>query len=91
MPAVVLVEMLAQVGGLAAGAPVQGAPATPLRLRVAALGPLKPLPARPGPAPGPKPGRGWPDAWAACSSIEGEVTADGLVVAAGSVTLAATG
>lgn len=90
VPAVVLVEMLAQVGGLAAGAPVQGAPATPLRLRVAALGPFKfPAAARPG---------AWLEARARVAGrlggmfkIEGEVTADGLVVATGSVTLAATG
>ena len=43
VPAVILVEMLAQVGGLAAGARGDAAerPAPPLRLRVAALGPFK--------------------------------------------------
>ena len=42
VPAVILVEMIAQVGGLAAGAPdLQDAAAAPLRLRVAALGPFR--------------------------------------------------
>jgi 3-hydroxymyristoyl/3-hydroxydecanoyl-(acyl carrier protein) dehydratase len=147
VPAIVLVEMLAQVGGLAAGAPAAGAsvggasvagapvagapgagapgagapgagasgagasgagapgagasgtgasgtgapgagaPAAPLRLRVAALGPFKfPGAARPG---------AWLEARARVAGrlggiykIEGEVTADGQVVASGSVTLA---
>lgn len=88
VPAVVLVEMLAQVGGLAAGAPTEAAATEPLRLRVAALGPFK------------FPGAAGPGAWLEARArvagrlggmfkIEGEVTADGVVVAAGSVTLAA--
>src|SRR5690349_16277580 len=49
VPAVVLVEMLAQVGGLAAANAPAADGARPLRLRVAALGPFKfPGAARPG-------------------------------------------
>jgi 3-hydroxyacyl-[acyl-carrier-protein] dehydratase len=87
VPAVILVEMLAQVGGLAAAAPA-GAEASeePVRLRVAGIGPFKfPAAARPGDAL---------DVVARVAGklgglykIEGEVTADGRVVATGSVTL----
>src|SRR5258705_4875814 len=41
VPAVILVEMLAQAGGLAAGAPRAGEPQNPIALRVAGLGALK--------------------------------------------------
>jgi 3-hydroxyacyl-[acyl-carrier-protein] dehydratase len=83
VPAIVLVEMLAQVGGLAAAT----ADAAEPRLRVAALGPFKfPGAARPG---------AWLEARARVTGrlgplikIEGEVTADGTLVASGSVTLA---
>jgi 3-hydroxyacyl-[acyl-carrier-protein] dehydratase len=83
VPAIILVEMLAQIGGLAAASPEAG----PLRLRVAALGPFKfPGAARPG---------AWLEARARIAGrlgsmfkIDGEVTADGELVAAGSVTLA---
>jgi 3-hydroxyacyl-[acyl-carrier-protein] dehydratase len=88
VPAVILVEMVAQVGGLAAGAPRdQPAEAPPVRLRVAALGPFKfPNPAAPG-------ARLIVDArlagtFAGLHRIEGAVTADGRVVAEGSLTLA---
>jgi 3-hydroxyacyl-[acyl-carrier-protein] dehydratase len=86
VPAIILVEMLAQMGGLAAGAPVGGVE-RPLRLRVAGLGPFKfPAAARPG---------AWLEARARVAGklgglfkIDGDVTADGEVVAIGSVTLA---
>ena len=87
MPAVILVEMLAQVGGLAAAAPTgAAAPREPVRLRVAGLGPFKfPAAARPGEAL---------DVVARVAGklgglykIEGEVTADGRVVATGRLTL----
>ena len=87
VPAVILVEMLAQVGGLAAGAPRDGGPAAPLQLRVAGLGPFK-FPAGAGPG-------AYLEARARAAGrlggmfkIEGEVTADGQLVAVGSVTLA---
>jgi len=87
VPAIILVEMLAQVGGLAAAAPSLEGGQEPLRLRVAGLGPFKfPGPARPG---------AWLVARARVAGrmgslykIEGEVTADEQVVASGSVTLA---
>ena len=87
VPAIILVEMLAQVGGLAAGTPTEGAAVAPLQLRVAGFGPFKfPAAARPG---------AWLEARARVAGrlgglfkIEGDVTADGLVVASGSVTLA---
>ena len=90
MPAVVLVEMIAQAGGLAAGAPSGpgASSAQPLRLRVAGLGPFKfPRAAAPG---------AQLDVQVRVAGhlgglykIEGEVTADGQLVAAGSVTLGA--
>jgi 3-hydroxyacyl-[acyl-carrier-protein] dehydratase len=86
VPAIILIEMLAQTGGIAAAAPVDGAQ-SPQQLRVAAVGPFK-----------------FPAAAAAGAmleararvagrlgllfKIEGDVTADGIVVASGSVTLA---
>jgi 3-hydroxyacyl-[acyl-carrier-protein] dehydratase len=87
VPAIILVELVAQVGGLAAGAPGPGEEARPLRLRVAAIGPFKfPSAARPGARL---------EASARVSGslgglhkIDGTVTADGIVVAAGSLTLA---
>jgi 3-hydroxymyristoyl/3-hydroxydecanoyl-(acyl carrier protein) dehydratase len=88
VPAIILVEMIAQAGGLAAGAPQdRSAGAGPLRLRVAALGPFKfPSAAAPG-------ARLIVDAriagtFAGLHKIEGEVTAAGRVVAEGSLTLA---
>jgi 3-hydroxyacyl-[acyl-carrier-protein] dehydratase len=87
VPAVILVEMLAQAGGLAAGAPRQGEPAAPIALRVAGLGPFKfPSAARAGDTL---------DASARVVGqlgdlykIEGEVTVAGRTVAAGAVTMA---
>jgi 3-hydroxyacyl-[acyl-carrier-protein] dehydratase len=87
VPAVILVELLAQVGGLAAGAPAEGEEGRPLQLRVAGLGPFKfPAAAAPG---------SYLEARArvlgrlgGLYKIEGEVTADGRTVAIGSVTLA---
>ena len=85
VPAIILVEMLAQIGGLAAAIP--DTDQRPIRLRVAAIGPFKfPAAARPDT---------WLEARARVSGhlgsmykIDGDVTADGEVVAVGSVTLA---
>lgn len=86
VPAVILVEMLAQTGGLAA-AGSERADAVPLQLRVAAFGPFKfPAAAVPGQlleARARVSGR-----LGTLVKIDGEVTADGRVVATGSVTLA---
>jgi 3-hydroxyacyl-[acyl-carrier-protein] dehydratase len=84
VPAVVLVELLAQVGGLAAASDDSRNP--PLRLRVAAFGGFK-FPAAAGPgallvATATVRGRLGP-----LVRVEGEVTADGRVVAIGSLTL----
>ncbi len=87
VPAVILVEMVAQAGGLAAGAPREGESPRTLQLRVAAIGAFKfPAPARPGAvleASARVVGR-----MGALYKIEGNVTADGSVVASGSLTLA---
>jgi 3-hydroxyacyl-[acyl-carrier-protein] dehydratase len=87
VPAIILVELLAQVGGLAAGSAGKGGRAAPLRLRVAGLGPFK-FPAAAGPG-------AWLEARAHIAArlgvmikIEGEVTSNGQLVAVGSVTLA---
>lgn len=87
VPACILIELLAQVGGLAAGTDPAVAADGPLQLRVAAFGPCK----FPGAA-----GAGVVlDATArvvgrlgSLVKVEGEVTADGVLVAAGGVTLA---
>lgn len=87
VPAVILIELLAQTGGIAAASTADGPGGAPLQLRVAAVGPFK-FPAaavanqlleararvvgRLGPM----------------IKIEGDVTADGRLVAAGSLTLA---
>ena len=87
VPAIILVEMVAQIGGLAAGVPSPGEEPRPLHLRVAAIGPFKfPAAARPG-------ARLEASARVAGSlgglyKIDGAVTADGIVVASGSLTLA---
>lgn len=86
VPAVILIELLAQTGGLAAAAPPDGTAAAPLQLRVAAIGPFKfPAAASAGATL---------DARATVAArmgklikIEGTVTADGIIVAAGSITL----
>jgi 3-hydroxyacyl-[acyl-carrier-protein] dehydratase len=87
VPAIILVELVAQTGGLAAGAPRAGEPNGPIALRVVALGPFKfPAAARPG------------DMLevrarvvgeiGSLYKVEGEVAASGRAVATGSVTLA---
>lgn len=86
VPAIVLVELLAQTGGLAAYADPADA-VEGRRMRVAAFGGFKfPGAARPGAqldASARVVGR-----VAGMIKIEGEVTADGVVVATGSLTLA---
>ncbi|MEO7274821.1 MAG: FabA/FabZ family ACP-dehydratase [Vicinamibacterales bacterium] len=91
VPAVILVEMIAQVGGLAVGAPADPtATSEPARLRVAALGPFRFNGAvRPG-------ARLTIDArvlgrFGGLFKVEGRVHADGVLVADGSVTLGTAG
>jgi 3-hydroxyacyl-[acyl-carrier-protein] dehydratase len=88
VPAIILVEMLAQVGGLAAGAPADPDRATPVRLRVAGLGPFK-FPAAAGPGALLEARARVAGKLGGLYKIEGDVTADGRIVATGSVTLAA--
>ena len=90
VPAVILVEILAQTGGLAAGAPRPGEPQMPIALRVAGLGPFK--------FPGAAQAGDILEARArvvgrigGLYKIEGDVTASGRPVATGSVTLARVG
>jgi 3-hydroxyacyl-[acyl-carrier-protein] dehydratase len=89
VPAVMLVEMIAQLGGVAAGAPrapsVAGAP---LRLRVAAFGPFK-FPAAATPGAVLDVDAQVSGALGGLYKIEGRVTDGARVVAIGSVTLGA--
>jgi 3-hydroxyacyl-[acyl-carrier-protein] dehydratase len=87
VPAVILIELLAQTGGLAAAAPKPDSSAPPLQLRVAAVGPFK-FPAAAGAdqtleAIATVAGR-----IGGLIKIEGTVTADGILVATGTLTLA---
>jgi 3-hydroxyacyl-[acyl-carrier-protein] dehydratase len=87
VPAIVLIELLAQTGGLAAGTPRPGEPHVPRALRVAAVDGFR-FPAACGAdvtlqATARVIGR-----MGGLFKIEGVVTADGVVVAKGSVTLA---
>jgi 3-hydroxyacyl-[acyl-carrier-protein] dehydratase len=86
VPAIVLIELLAQTGGLAAGAG-EAVIGRPVQLRVAAVGSFKfQASATAGAlleASARVAGR-----MGALYKVEGEVTADGRVVATGSVTLA---
>jgi 3-hydroxyacyl-[acyl-carrier-protein] dehydratase len=86
VPAVILIELLAQTGGLAAAAPPPGAPAAPLQLRVAAVGPFK-FPAAAGAGATLEARARVAGRMGGLIKIEGTVTADGVLVAAGSVTL----
>lgn len=87
IPAVVLVELLAQTGGLAAGAPGSGAEPRPLQLRVAALGPFK-FPSAAGPGVTLEAVARVVGTLGGLYKIEGDVRAAGVVVATGSITLA---
>jgi len=94
VPAVILVEMVAQAGGLAAGtvglaagAPREGDAPRTLQLRVAAIGPFKfPAAARPGAVL--EASARVVGSLGALYKVDGTVTADGIFVAVGSLTLA---
>jgi 3-hydroxyacyl-[acyl-carrier-protein] dehydratase len=81
VPAIVLVELLAQTGGLAAGSTAGSA------LRVAAFGGFK-FPRAAGPGVTLEATARVAGRMGGLFKIEGEVTADGQVVATGSLTLA---
>jgi len=88
VPACILLELLAQTGGLAAGSTIDSR--TPVQLRVAAVGQCKfPSAARSGAlleASARVVGQLGP-----LFKVDGTVTADGVVVASGGVTLARVG
>jgi 3-hydroxyacyl-[acyl-carrier-protein] dehydratase len=85
IPAVVLVELLAQTGGLAAAS--GAADAAPLAMRVAAYGAFK-FPHGAGPGVTLEATARVAGRMGGLYKIDGEVTADGVVVATGSLTLA---
>ena len=84
VPAVILIELLAQTGGIAAAGVESGAPR---QLRVAAIGPFK-FPAAAGAGQTLEAHARVAGRLGAMIKIEGEVRADGRVVATGSLTLA---
>ena len=88
VPAIILIEMLAQTGGIAAasGEVEEGGP--PLQLRVAAVGPFK-FPSAAGAGVTLEATARVAGRMGGLVKIEGDVTADGRPVAIGSVTLAA--
>jgi 3-hydroxyacyl-[acyl-carrier-protein] dehydratase len=87
VPAIILVELLAQTGGIAATPAAAGRPAALAQLRVAALGPFK-FPAAAGVDATLEARARVAGRMGGLIKIEGTVTADGVLVASGSVTLA---
>jgi len=87
VPAVMLIEMLAQAGGIAAAATADATMRAPVQLRVAAVGPFK-FPAAAGPGQLLEARARVAARLGPLIKIEGEVTADGRIVATGSLTLA---
>ena len=85
VPAIILIEMLAQTGGIAAASADPAS--TVLGLRVAAIGPFK-FPAAAGPGAVLEARARVAGKLGLMFKIEGEVSADGRVVAVGSLTLA---
>jgi 3-hydroxyacyl-[acyl-carrier-protein] dehydratase len=90
VPAVVLVELLAQTGGLAAGTGEAGDRSRPIALRLAAIGPFK-FPGGAGAGARLDASARVVGRLAGLYKVEGEVTVEGRVVAVGSLTLAETG
>jgi 3-hydroxyacyl-[acyl-carrier-protein] dehydratase len=88
IPAIVLLELLAQTGGLAVAAPADGEPGSALQLRVAGVGPCK-FPDAAGPGDLLEASAQVVGRLGGLFKIEGQVTANGRVVATGGVTLAA--
>jgi 3-hydroxyacyl-[acyl-carrier-protein] dehydratase len=87
VPAIILIELLAQTGGIAAVAPPPGDPPAALQLRVAAIGSFK-FPAAAGAGITLEARARVAGQMGGLFKIEGTVTADGVLVAAGSLTLA---
>lgn len=86
VPAVILIEMVAQTGGLAAASIDTGSTAA-LQMRVAAVGPFK-FPSAAGAGEILEARARVAGRMGGLVKVEGEVTASGRVVASGSVTLA---
>ena len=86
VPAVILIELLAQTGGLAVAAG-EGNESSVTQLRVAAIGSFK-FPAAAGPGATLEACARVAGRIGSLYKIEGEVTADGRLVATGSLTLA---
>lgn len=87
VPAIILIELLAQTGGIAAAAPPPGDAKPPLQLRIAAIGPFK-FPAAAGSGMRLEARARVAGRIGGLVKIEGTVTADGVLVATGSLTLA---
>jgi len=87
VPAVILIELLAQTGGIAVAAPPPGEAGRAIELRVAAIGPFK-FPAAAGPGEMLEARARVAGRLGGLFKIEGTVTADGVLVASGSLTLA---
>jgi 3-hydroxyacyl-[acyl-carrier-protein] dehydratase len=87
VPAVILIEMLAQTGGIAAASSPEGGEGRALQLRVAAVGPFK-FPGAAGAGVVLEARARVAGRLGGMVKIEGDVTADGRVVATGSLTLA---
>jgi 3-hydroxyacyl-[acyl-carrier-protein] dehydratase len=85
VPAIILIEMLAQTGGIAAASADPASAVT--GLRVAAIGPFK-FPSAAGPGAVLEARARVAGRLGMMFKIEGEVSADGRVVAVGSLTLA---
>jgi len=87
VPAIILVELLAQTGGLAVASIEAGEPSRTNQLRVAGLGPFK-FPAAAGVGMTLEATARLVGKFGGVFKIDGEVTADGVLVASGSVVLA---
>lgn len=87
VPAIILVELLAQTGGIAAAAPPTDDQPSIRQLRVAAIGPFK-FPAAAGAGMTLEARARVAGRIGGLFKIEGTVTADGVLVATGSLTLA---
>jgi len=87
VPAIILIEMIAQTGGVAAASAEGGTNTTRPQLRVAAIGPFK-FPVAAGPGVTLKATARVVGRLGLLYKIEGDVTADGCLVASGSLTLA---
>ncbi|WP_396624317.1 3-hydroxyacyl-ACP dehydratase FabZ family protein [Luteitalea sp.] len=87
VPAIVLIELLAQTGGLAAGTPRPGEPHQPRALRVAAVDGFR-FPAGCGAGVTLEATAKVAGRMGGLFKIEGTVTADGTLVARGALTLA---